>query len=461
MTAEEFRRRLFEDCQAAPGSHVLAAVSGGADSVALLCFLLRAREDALISVSCVHVEHGIRGGASMEDLAFVRALCEEKNVPFYAVHVDAPAYAKANGCGLEDAARTLRYDALDRIAQETGANAIALAHHADDQAETVLMHAARGSDVRGLCAMRARRGLLMRPLLGCTSQQLRAYLLSIGQSWREDQSNEDVRYARNRIRRCVMPQLEQALPGAGAALCRLADAAQRDEDYFERALDALDVQMIPLINGVAAEKAQLAGLHPALLSRLLVRMIGRAGLPGQSASVIGEIMAAAVHEDAVVNLSGGGHASIGERYLCLTRADMLQADVALRVPGVTDTPFGVFEVCAAQPGETGDGRSVQRMPRRVLDGARVTNRREGDVMTPFGRKTPVKLKKLMIDTGIERAMRASLPVIRNKEEIIFAVGLRPAQCCLCGGDEAEEQMVVRFLGAWPRTDEKDKCNQEE
>jgi len=254
MTAEEFSRRLYEDCQLAPGSHVLAAVSGGADSIALLCFLLEVRAGYPLSVSCVHVEHGIRGEASMEDLAFVRELCEKKNVAFYAVHVDAPAYAKAQGCGMEDAARTLRYDALQRIARESSADAIVLAHHAGDQAETVLLHAIRGSDLRGLCAMRMRRGMLLRPLLGCTAQELRAYLDSIGQRWREDQSNKDVCYARNRIRHGVMPELERAAPGAGAALCRLANAAQRDEDYFAQTLDVLDVHGIPLIDGIGPDE---------------------------------------------------------------------------------------------------------------------------------------------------------------------------------------------------------------
>lgn len=461
MTAEEFRRRLYEDCQLAPGSHVLAAVSGGADSVALLCLLHEVREDDPLSVSCVHVEHGIRGEASVEDLAFVRTLCEKKNVPFYAVHVDAPAYARAQGCGMEDAARTLRYDALYRIARECGADAIALAHHAGDQAETVLLHAIRGSDLRGLCAMRMRRGMLIRPLLGCTAQQLRAYLGSVDQTWREDQSNEEVRYARNRIRHAVMPELERAAPGAGGALCRLADAAQRDEDYFAQALDALDVRTVSLIDGIAAEKVQLAGLHPALLSRMLVRLIAQTGIMPQGAAVIGAIMPAIDQKDAVVNLSGDAHAVIGGRYLCLIRAAAPEIDVPLRVPGVTDTPFGAFEVRAAEPGETGDGCIMQRIPRRVLEGARVSGRREGDTMTPFGRRTPVKLKKLMIDAGVERAMRASMPVIRNNEEIIFAVGLRAAECCRCADGEDEEQMIIRFLGAWPRTDAATKNNQEE
>lgn len=452
MTAEEFRRRLSEDCHVAPGSHVLAAVSGGADSVALLCFLLEAGADYPLSVSCVHVEHGIRGNASMEDLAFVRALCAEKNVPLYAVHVDAPAYARTQGCGLEDAARTLRYDALHRVARENSADVIALAHHAGDQAETVLLHAIRGSDVRGLCAMRPRRGMLIRPLLECTAQTLRAYLCSKGQRWREDQSNEDVRYTRNRIRHRVMPELELASPGAGAALCRLAGAAQRDEDYFERTLDALRIRTIPLIDGIAAEREQLAALHPALLSRMLVRLMQGAGIAPQSAAAITAVMDAIMQGDAAANLSEGAHALIGRRYLCLTRARTPEISVELRIPGMTDTPFGAFEVREAKPGETGDGRYTQRIPRRALEGACVTNRREGDVLTPFGRKTPVKLKKLMIDTGIERAMRASMPVVRNKNEVLFAVGLRAAECCRCADDAGEEQMIVRFLGAWPQAD---------
>ena len=160
---ETFVGRLRGACAVLPGSHVLAAVSGGADSTALLCFFCEIREAYPISVSCAHVEHGIRGAASEEDMRFVKALCEQKNVPFYSGRVDAPGYARAHGCGLEEAARALRYDFLEKTAEAVGADAIALAHHRGDQAETVLLHAARGSDIRGLCAMRWRRGKLIRP----------------------------------------------------------------------------------------------------------------------------------------------------------------------------------------------------------------------------------------------------------------------------------------------------------
>lgn len=450
MTADEFCLRLEKDCAVRPGSHVLLALSGGADSVALLHLLLGARESYPLALSCAHVEHGIRGGESLEDLAFVRALCDALGVPLYAAHVDAPAYARAHGCGLEDAARTLRYDFLYKTADAVGADVIALAHHAGDQAETVLLHALRGSDVRGLCAMRYRRGRLIRPLLDCEPAQLRAQLAAMGQGYREDATNADMAYARNRIRCSVLPEMERAVPGAGGALCRLASAAQRDEDYFAAQLEALRLRVIPLVDGAAVEKAALCGLHPALLSRALVKLIAQAGAAPQGSGVIAQIMDALAQDDACVNLAGGAHAVIGRRYLCLVLPDASAADTPLNVPGVTDTPFGRMEVRAAQPGETGDGRICQRIPKRLLEGASVGSRRTGETMIPFGKRSPVKIKKLMIDAGIERAMRNSVPVLRRGEEALFAIGLRPAEGCR--GAEHEEQMIVRFLGAWPGAD---------
>ena len=463
MTQEEFGLRLSGDCAVTPGSRVLAAVSGGADSVALLCFFAQIRAQYPLDLVCAHVEHGIRAEESRGDMVFVQELCQRLGVPCYTACVDAPAYAARHDCGLEDAARVLRYEFLHRTAEETGADVIALAHHAGDQAETVLLHAARGCDIQGLCAMRMRSGRLIRPLLGCTAAQLKEYLVRIGQPWREDATNADMRYGRNRVRGEVLPALEQVSPGAGRALCRLSKAAQRDEDYFSQLLDGMDFREMRLADGVAVPRDVLLGMHPALLSRALTRLVKKAGIRPQSAGVIEAIMEALEDapdgECAVINLTDGGHASVSRRFLCLTDGRQIRTEAMLNVPGVTDTPYGRFEVREAEPGETGDGKTSQVMPASLLRGACVTGRREGDVLIPFGRHTPVKLKKLMIEAGIERAMRNSVPVLRRDDMLLFAVGVRPGECCR-STKEDQSIMMVRYLGFAPKSEAKGS-NQEE
>ena len=451
MTNTEFCRRLATACALPPGAHVLAAVSGGADSTALLCFLCDAREAMGLTVSCAHVEHGIRGEASLADYAFVQALCEEKGVAFYGAHVDAPALAAQLGCGLEDAARRLRRRFLLSTAERIGADAVALAHHAGDQAETVLLHAARGSDVRGLCAMRARQGRIIRPLLDATAQELRESMRSRGQAWREDATNGDMAYARNRVRLAVLPELERACPGAGAALVRLARAAQRDEEHFARLLDVQGLMVWPLADGAAIERIQLEGLDDALLGRALVRLLDAADVP-VSMRTLGRVTALERGETgAAVSLEGRAQARLGARYLCVTREDAVIPDTLLAPEGETHTPFGVFAVRDALPGETGDGRLTQAIPAARLAGARVTARREGDTMVPFGRHSPVSLRRMMIDAGIERAMRNSVPLLRQGERILWAVGLRPGEGCRV--QHTEPVKLVTFRGREPQAAE--------
>ena len=446
MTPDIFCRILIKACGVAPGAHILAAVSGGADSVAMLCLLEQAREKLGLRISCAHVEHGIRGEASVRDMDFVRDLCRKKNIAFYETRVNAVSFAEENGCGVEDAARRLRYAFLKETQKRIGAQMIAVAHHAGDQAETVLMHAARGSDLRGLCAMRMVSGDVIRPLLGAGNAELREYLRSIGQAWCEDETNQDTDYARNAVRHCVLPQLVRAYPGAENALAHLALCAQRDEAFFAQQIQALDLQMIPLADGAAVEIASIRGLHDALLSRVLVRFVEMAGAQ-ISAFVIDSLMRALRNGDAAaavgIGYVGGEyvHARMGERFLCVTRPYQEIGETYLQM-GETTTPFGTFFVRLAQAWETGDGVSAQTMPKALLEGARVTARREGDAMVPFGRHSPVKLKKLMIDAGVERAMRRSVPVIRKGKEILWVPGLRPSNACRAG--EGEERVMIVF-----------------
>ena len=215
------------------GEGVLCAVSGGADSLCLLHLLWSRRAELGVRVCAAHYEHGLRGRESLDDCAFVEAFCRERDIPCLVGHGDAAAFAAREKLSLEDAARRLRYDFLERAADELGCGRIATAHTADDNAETMLLNLARGAGAKGLCGIPPRRGRIVRPLLGATRAEAEAYLSENGLTWREDSSNGEDVFRRNRLRHAVTPVLREINPAfAGAAACTAA-LLREDEDCLE------------------------------------------------------------------------------------------------------------------------------------------------------------------------------------------------------------------------------------
>lgn len=210
---EEVLRFIRREKMITEGDTVLVGISGGADSVCLLCVLDRLKEQIDFTLGAVHVEHGIRGEESRLDAAFVEQLCAIREIPCQVYRVNVPEYAKMQGLGLEEAARILRYECYEKAAEKySGTVKIALAHHAEDNAETVLFQLIRGSGLDGLCGMQPERGLtehsrIIRPLLKQSREAIEAYLKEIGQEFRTDGTNLDTDYSRNCIRHRVLPEL--------------------------------------------------------------------------------------------------------------------------------------------------------------------------------------------------------------------------------------------------------------
>jgi tRNA(Ile)-lysidine synthase len=221
---------------------LLIGVSGGADSVCLLHLLAQVSRKVGFRLHAIHVHHGIRGKDADADMAFVSDLCARIHVPFLGVHVDAPALAGKEKLSLEDAARRLRYEAMRDAADCLGAVAIVLAHHRDDQAETVLMHLLRGAASEGLCGMHVLREGLFRPMLDCPAMELRACLAENAWEWREDASNLDVAYRRNALRHRWMPLLREHLGQDPAGpLVRFATIQRQEQEYLSSlAIEAAD-----------------------------------------------------------------------------------------------------------------------------------------------------------------------------------------------------------------------------
>jgi tRNA(Ile)-lysidine synthase len=220
-------------CAVPFGTRVLVAVSGGADSTALLRALHRLAPEFGYRLLAAHLHHGLRGVDADADLGFVRALCERLEVPLISARWNTRERMRRRRLAGQDGLRRLRREFLERVARRSGANAIATAHTADDQLETLLLRLGRGAGLVGLGGIAMRRGGWIRPLLEASRAEIETDLRSVRQDWREDASNRDLAYARNRVRHEVVPALLRAVRGsddleARGALARRAAQTARE-----------------------------------------------------------------------------------------------------------------------------------------------------------------------------------------------------------------------------------------
>jgi tRNA(Ile)-lysidine synthase len=282
-----------------PGDRLCVAVSGGADSVALLLALHEAnsatRDSLGVGLSAAHVHHGIRAAAeSNADLAFVQDLCIQLDIPLHVHHTDVPSRAAENRETIEEAAREARYAFFRTLLASGHADTVLTAHTLDDQAETVLMKLLRGAWTEGLSAIHPivqidlpnqRSGKILRPLLATRRSEIESFLHSRNQTWREDSTNTDTTYTRNRIRHELLPQLRTFNPSIDQTLANLAELAREEESRWQAELARILPQLLlpgkPVRGGgravsttsgassIAIELERLRTLDPALRRRVL------------------------------------------------------------------------------------------------------------------------------------------------------------------------------------------------
>ena len=269
-----------------PGLRLAVGLSGGADSVALLRALAERSTELGLVLHAAHLHHGLRGAEAEGDLEFARALARELGMPFHEARVETAAEAAKHGESIEEAARRLRYQWFRKLLSEVPLDAIATAHTRDDQAETVLGKFLRGAWTEGLSgiypAVEFPEGRILRPLLGATRDEVEAYLKALGQGWREDSSNADSAYTRNRIRHELLPLLEGWNPRLREHLAQMAELARDEEACWQGEMARLAPQLLlagrPVRgggraydngDGLALEVTRLAALTPAVQRRLL------------------------------------------------------------------------------------------------------------------------------------------------------------------------------------------------
>lgn len=271
----EMVRTVRQQALFLPGQHLLVAVSGGADSMALLSLLHRLAPSWRLSLTAVHFNYGLRGGESEGDESFVRTWCGERRVPLIVQRLVLPK--KRGASSLQAVAREVRYTAMQQIARDLGAERIVVGHTANDQAETMVMWMLRGAGLRGLAGMPyMREGIVVRPLLASTREDILTYLDQQGVPYRSDSSNDKPLYHRNRIRREIMPALTRLRPAAVRVLQRHADLLRDDDAYLEQTVERL---MSSFVSNDEEGRQRLdrqgISILPVALQRRLIRQILR------------------------------------------------------------------------------------------------------------------------------------------------------------------------------------------
>lgn len=428
-----------------PGATVLCAVSGGADSICLLHALYRLRPKLGFSLAAAHYNHKLRGADSDQDAAFTAQFtalfCGEQRlsdgsrlpaVPLVVGSGDVAAEARRRGLGLEETAREMRYAFLRRTAADLGASRIATAHNAGDNAETILFHLARGSGLRGLTGIPPVRNELIRPLLSTTRQEIEAYLAYHGLPHREDRTNADDTYSRNRIRHQVIPVLEELFPGFTARMADTAARLRADEDYLtaqaqriaHQAASAPQAQSIP---------AALVGDSPDPVAARTIRLlIGR--LNGGDQDCSAAHLEAAVRlcrstsPSAQLHLPRGLIARREYQQLVLTRVQSPPPldSAPLALPGITAAGGWRITCTPEAYGGQRQGPWEFWLDRRLVPALTLRSRQTGDRLKLPGRPRK-SIKKWYIDEKIPVHLRSALPVLDLDGQAAAAPGLGPAE----------------------------------
>ncbi|SCZ76000.1 tRNA lysidine(34) synthetase TilS [Acidaminobacter hydrogenoformans] len=423
------RYQMFQE-----GEGIVVGVSGGPDSLALLHALISLRPCLQLRLVAVHVHHGLRGEAADADAAFVQQFCLNHEVPFYLFEADIGAMAISEGTSFEMEGRRFRYESFEQVAQEEGCSKIAVAQNLNDQCETVLMRLFRGAGLKGLGGiLPVRDGRIIRPLIEVSRVVIEAYCDRWGLEPRQDHTNAETDYERNRIRLEVIPYLEANFnPGLAETLVRTASLLRDEEACLERvaqeAYEAVRVPEVRVFDG--AHGISLTGFskfEPAL-KRRLIRCLARE----VSGGVLTDFNYS--HTEAVLELAsdleGSKALSLGslEAQRVYNTLWMVEAGHMADVNVSADWEIQVEEISRAQwDARRGDSDGIAVDLDRVEGQLFIRHRAPGDRFKPFGMQESKKLKRFMIDEKIPEAQRHKIPLICDENRIIWVYGYRMSE----------------------------------
>jgi tRNA(Ile)-lysidine synthase len=437
MTADELAAVVARVCRShgAVGTPLIVGVSGGADSMTLLHLMRMCREELGVTIVVAHLDHGLRGADGAADAEAVRDHAIASGLPVVIDRVDTSAHARETGMGPEAAARDLRYVFFRRTAEEAGARFVLTAHTCDDQAETVLMHLARGSGIRGLSGMPPARPLtpditVLRPLLDVARSDVHDVARACGLEWRHDASNDDPLFLRNRVRAVLVPALREVFgPSILSSIARSADLVREADAALRGIAEELHQACVWRSDDSLAFNVDAMSTLPRAIAAEIVRTARTV-----NHDECDRILALLAAEAGSIATLRGGQEAVRERDRVLIRraghADDRITAVAIDGSGAYVAGSQTLTVAYGSAGTihpTPDP-TVAYVDARSIRGRLVWRPwQDGDRFHPFGLDGTVLVSDLLTNVRVPHAERRSVRVVADDDGILWVCGIRPAE----------------------------------
>lgn len=442
-----------KNCVMKPDTHVIVGVSGGADSVCLLHILFTLSKTRLFIITAVHINHMLRGKESDEDELFVKDLCSQYDITLKVFREDITTFSLEQGCSIEEAGRIIRYRRFQEVLSETSANYIAVAHHSDDQSETIFLNILRGTGLDGLCGMSSKSGQIIRPLLNVSKDEIQAYIKRNALLYRTDSSNLDNIYLRNSLRNVIFPEInEQTGTNITSSLLRMQKLLKSDSDFLnEYATEKYkNIVIFEDEKTVLLQRSQMIQLHEAISSRVIriawEKLTGSyKGLESVHVSFALEVIAG----------QGNKIAQLPKGIRAITQYDTVKITKELPEKNTQAFSIGITipSTIYLPVNEDLDDRKIKvetqlysrddflkrfgeiKKPKEsgfvqlfdydsIKKGIYIRNRLPGDVFSPYKGSGGKKLKDFFIDRKIPKNTRDKIPLLANGKDIVWVVGHR-------------------------------------
>lgn len=452
----KFRETIDKYKMIEKGDHIVVGVSGGVDSMALIDLLVGIQDEYGFNIYVAHVNHGVRGQDAKKDQAFVEDYAKKMDLPFHTIDVDMDGYAKENRITSEEAGRILRYGFFNEILDGVGGGKIAVAHNLNDQAETLIMRFLRGTGIDGLKGIEYRNQNIIRPILGITREELESYIEEENIEIREDMTNFQPIYTRNKIRLEIIPYIEKHFnPNIIRTLERTAALAEIDSSFLEKhskkrynsivqkedeeevnlncklfKQEDLSIQQRIIRKAILKVNGTLQGISEAQVSQVIDLFIS--GETGKQVDISNDMIARISYNDLIIKKE---EKEIGKYDYILENGSYIE-----------EIGYKIY----TRMFELGESEGLARLENaRYFDAdkiegqLRVRNRKNGDRFIPFGMKGNKKIKDYFIDEKIPRSDRDRIPLIVDDNEILWVVGYRTSELYRVTGD-TERILEIKF-----------------